>query len=53
MLSVTYDQRFLLVPQDGIVHVNATRVSVPKATWCLKGHGSLYLPVKNINLVHN
>ena len=25
-------------------------VGVPRATWCLKRHGSLYLPVKNINL---
>ena len=30
-----------------------SRVSMPKATWCLKRHGSLYLPVKIINLVHN
>ena len=27
--------------------------SCPKVTWCPKQHGSLYLPVKNINLVHN
>ena len=28
-------------------------VGVPRATWCLKRHGSLYLPVKNINLGYN
>ena len=26
------------------------RDSVPKAIWCLKQHGSLYLPVKKIQM---
>ena len=33
--------------------VMTNSVGVPRATWCLKRHGSLYLPVKNINLGYN
>ena len=30
-----------------------SRDNMPKVTWCLKPHGSLYLAVKYITLVHN
>ena len=32
--------------EDLKLPVFLNRDSVPKATWCLKRHGSLYLPVK-------
>ena len=36
----------VLLKNKATIPAFESRDSVPKATWCLKRHGSLYLPVK-------